>query len=203
MKPGAQILDEPTSYLYDSINTRVPPMNISGKKSPQILSKIQWESPNPLRHSKSHQIFPQEKILIRGKSPQPTYRNYYENEGGFMERERTPISMQRPEYNFFELPPQRPDYGFFEKQRQIQFQPQRAEFNFFDPPPQKIQPQPIIRNFRQGAYRPALVNINNRIMYPERIPNLNPFEVCEKLFLEEKTRKIHEFSSFYNFKKKK
>ena len=193
MKPGARILDEPTSYLYDSINTRVPPMNISGKKSPPILSKIQWESPNPLRHSKSHQNFSQEKILIRGKSPQPTYRNYFENEG-VMERERTPMPMQRPEYNFFEPPrqiqPPRPDYGFFEAQRPIQFQPPREEFNFFDPPPQiNIQPQPIIRNFRQGAYRPALVNINNRMMYPERIPNLNPFEVCEKLFLEEKTRK--------------
>ena len=120
MKPGAQILDEPTSYLYDSINTRVPPMNISGKKSPQILSKVQWNSPNPLRHSKSHQNLPQERILIRGKSPQASYRNYFEVDG-------TPIQRQKPEMNFFEAP--RPDYGFFEPQRKIKVLPQRTELS--------------------------------------------------------------------------
>jgi hypothetical protein len=150
IKPKVQHFEEPTSYLYDSINTRVPPMNISGKKSPPILSKIQWESPNTLMHSRSYQNFPLEKGMLRRESPQPNYRNYYEPER--IER------IERPNG-----------------------QTMRHEYPFFEPQ----MPQPAIRSSRPAIYRPALANLSNKAVFPDRQMNLNPFEVVEQLFLEE------------------
>lgn len=54
------------AYLFDSFNTRVPPMNISGKKSNASLS-YRFES--PLYHSRSYQHFPKPNILLREESP--------------------------------------------------------------------------------------------------------------------------------------
>lgn len=54
------------AYLFDSFNTRVPPMSISGKKSNASLS-YRFES--PLYHSRSYQHFPKPNILLREESP--------------------------------------------------------------------------------------------------------------------------------------
>lgn len=117
MSAPRSFLEEPGSYLLDSINTRVPPMYISGKKSTS-LSKLRWES--PIYHSHSYQNFPKPNILIREASPRPEVF---------------------------------------------------------------LPPLPIVKNIRPVVYRPAFPNLNNRITVP--MPNLNPFEVVEQLFLEE------------------
>ncbi len=119
--------ENPDSYFNDSLNTRVPPMNISGKKSNPFISKLRMEPPSPLTYTKSYQYMPKPNILIRGESPQPSFR-YYE--------------------------------------------PERVSI-----------PSPMIRNMRSVVYRPALMNLNNRVQIPHG--NLNPFEVVEQLFLDE------------------
>ena len=140
--------ENPNTYLYDSINTRVPPMNISGKKSTPTLARMRMESPVNI-HSHSFQNLPKAPMIVRRESP-------------FMNRGESPIMIRR----------ESPQPSFF-------YEPERERV--FMPPP-----QPLIRSARPVVYRPALMNLTNRI--PNPLINLNPFEVVEHLFLEENSK---------------
>lgn len=145
------------SYLYDSMNTRVPPINISGKKLPN--SRTKFETPSPLSHSKSYQHFPNPNIYLREESPQR-------------------MMLSPPNHLIREIShPIMPKY--YENERIL------------------VTPPPIIKSIRPVAYRPALINLNNRI--PNYNMNLNPFEVVEQLFFEENSTIIYLYKRLKKF----